>query len=156
MTVSGKMTGWQRFSIRLMEVCTGLVCGGGLVGFYLLAPRFPALNLWQQPDRRTRIAVVAGGIVVGALAFAFARWLDADAVAEFACDGQSFRFRKVGSGRIETRGLSEVARVIRVAGRGPVRHRVVFRDGAQAVLCCGDLPNAEVVAEWLGSHSQGA
>ncbi|HMD71601.1 MAG TPA: hypothetical protein VKF41_09680 [Bryobacteraceae bacterium] len=155
MTVSGQMTKWRRFSIRLMEIFTGLFCGGGLVGFFLLVSRLLAQYHWQPPDRNTRIAVIAGGVVVGVLAFALSRWLDADVVVEFACDGRSFRFRKVGRKQAETRGLSEIAKVSRGTGRPPLRHRVIFRDGSQAVLCCGDLPNAEVIAEWLDSHSQG-
>jgi hypothetical protein len=155
MTVSGEMTKWQRFSIRLMEALTGLVCGGGLIGLFLLVSRLPSLNLWQQMDWGAQAAIMAGCLIVGALAFAYARWLDAATVVEFACDGRSFRFRRVGSGRIETRGLAEVEKVSRVSERGPLRYRVVFRDGAEAVLWCGDLPNAEVVAEWLGSHIQG-
>lgn len=133
----------------------GLVCGGGLVGLFLLVSRILTLYHWQPPDRRMKIAIMAGGVGMGILAFALSRWLDADVVVEFVCDGRSFQFRKVGSGRTETRGIAEVAKASRLSGRGPVRHRVVFRDGAQAVLCCGDLPNAEVAAEWLGSHSHG-
>jgi hypothetical protein len=156
MTVSGAMSKWRRFSIRLTEILMGLVCGGGLVGFCWLVPRFVAPDLWQLVDRGTKIAIIAGGVVVGALAFGFTRWMDVDVVVEFACDGRSFRFRKVGHKRAETRGLLEVVKVARGTERGPVRYRVVFKDGAQAFLWCGDLPNAEVVAEWLGSHSQGA
>jgi len=154
MTVSGEMTKWRRFSIRLSEAFMGLIFAGGLIAFFLLAPRLPALNQLLQLDRGTQIAVMAGSLILGALAFGLARWIDAGTVVEFACDGRSFRFRKLGRKNTETRGLSEVAKVVRGTGRGPLRYRVVFRDGAQAVLCCGDLPNAEVVAEWLGSYIQ--
>jgi hypothetical protein len=139
-----------------MEVFMGLVCGGGLVGLFLLVSRFLAPDLWQQLDRGTRIAIAAGGLVVGALAFGLTRWLDADTVVEFVCDGRSFRFRRLGSAKIETRVLTDVVEVTRQNGRGPLRFRVTFRDGVQAVLWCDDLPNAAVAAEWLGSHSQGA
>lgn len=155
MTVSGAMTKWRRFSILLTEVFMGLVCGGGLVGTCLLVPRFLAPDLWQLVDRGIQIVILAGGVVVGVLAFGFMRWMDADAVVEFSCDGRSFQFRKVGSGRTETRSLPEVVKVSRGSERGPARYRVVFKDGAHAVLWCGDLPNAEVVAEWLGSHIHG-
>jgi len=133
----------------------GLVCGGGLVGLFFLVSRILTLYHWQQPDRATRLAIMAGGAMVGVFAFGLSRWLDADVVVEFTCDGRSFQFRKVGSGKTETRGLGEVKKASRLSGRGPARHRVVFRDGTQALLCCGDLPNAEVAAEWLGSHSHG-
>jgi len=155
MTVSGEMTGWKRFSIGLREVLVGLVAGGGLIGSFFLVSRLLELNLWQQLDKGTQMAILGGGGILGAIAFGLARWFDSNTVVAFTCDGRAFRYRKVGSGRIETRGLLDVAKVTRGTGRGPLRFRVLFKDGAQADLVCEDLPNAEVVAEWLGSHVHG-
>ncbi len=156
MTVSGEMTGWKRFSIRLTELLVGLVCGGGIIGIFFLVSRLLELNLWQTLDKDTRMAMVGGSLILGAIGFGLARWFDSDTVVAFTCDGRSFRYRKMGSGKLDSRGLLEVAKVTRGTGHGPVRFRVVFKDRSQCDLLCEDLPNAEVVAEWLGSHLHGA
>jgi hypothetical protein len=56
----------------------------------------------------------------------------------------------------ETRSLFEIVKVLRGTGKAGLTYKVFFRDGAQAVLCRDDLPNAKVLAEWLGSRSQGS
>jgi len=134
----------------------GLIAGGGLLGVYLFLSLSLDRRHWPRMDTGTQIALIALGPIVGALTIVLMRWVDADAVVEFACDGRSFRFRKVGRERAETRDLPEIAKVLRGTGRGQLRYVVVFRDGAQAELWRDALPNAEVFAEWLRSGGEGA
>ena len=147
-TISGAMTKSEQVSIRLMGVLFSLMCGAPILGFGVLEFFVP------KPDRGTQIAALALGPLVFVFGIVLTRWLQADWVVEFAFDGSLFRFRKVGSDHVETRALSDIAKVSRETRRSGLWYRVVFRDGAQAALSCHDLPNAEVVTKWL-SRSQG-
>jgi hypothetical protein len=151
--ISGQMTKSQQLSFRLTGALMGLMFGAAVLGFGFMPFFLPN----RQLDKGTQIAAVVAGPVIIALGFWLTRWMNADTVVEFACDGSSFRFRKLGSDCAETRDLSDVAKVPADRGRyGGVSYRVVFRDGTQADLCCGSLPNSKVFAEWLRSHIQSA
>jgi hypothetical protein len=78
-------------------------------------------------------------------------------VAEFACDKNSFRFRKLGTARSETRALAEVATVGERRDKSglPIGCRVVFQDGTEAFLEYAMLPNARALSDRLRSHVPG-
>ena len=107
MTISGQMSKSQQLSFRLTGALMGLMFGAIVLGFGL-APFFLPI---RQLDKGTQIAAVVAGPVIIALGFWLTRWMNADTVVEFACDGSSFRFRKLGSDCAETRDLSDVAKV---------------------------------------------
>src|SRR5271169_3667587 len=102
------MTKWQQLSTRLLAPLMGLIFGAGFLGFFSLLSRLMEQHHLQQSDQSTQIAVVCFSLFVGTVAFVLTRWLNADTVVEFSCDGSSLRFRKVRSEHAETRCLSEI------------------------------------------------
>lgn len=154
MTISGQMIKSQQLLVKLAGGLIGLTCGLPVLGFGLMPFFVPS----RQLDTSTQTAALVLGPVIIALGIGFSRWFNADAVAEFACDGSSFRFRKIGSDHAETRDLSDVAKVLRDRGAygAIMSYRLVFRDATEATLMPACLPNAKVFAEWLRSRIQRA
>jgi len=151
--ISGQMTKSQQLSFRLTGALMGLMFGSIVLGFGLVPFFLPNRHV----DKGTQITAIVLGPLIIVLGFWLTSWMNADTVVEFACDGNSFRFRKLGSHYAETRDLSDVAKVPADRGRyGGVSYRVLFRDGTHAALCCDSLPNSKALAEWLRSHIQSA
>ena len=148
MTLSGKLTKWQQRAIWLRSAAFSLFLGGLLHWMFLTALRGPF-----SPDPVLRVAALAFGPFIGATGFALTFWLNRDVLVEFTCDDRSFRFRKFGSARVETRDLSEIAKVSEMARNATVTgYYVQFRDGRGATVSVSALPDGLLIGDWLRSH----
>lgn len=152
MTICGEMTKSQQVQFRLKR---GLLCalfGGGALGFCLLL--LQQRSYGSPLDQGTQIAAIAFGPAIAALLWGLTYWFDARMIVEFACDESSFRFRKLGSGHIEPRTISEIVKIEDMFGRSQLHgYRVVFRDGSEATMRIDVLPKARLLAQWLRSSS---
>jgi len=150
-TISGKMTRWQQLSGRLVTWCVTLVFVGSLlrgVFFWEFSP------LGTSPATVTRIAAVACICIVGLVVYMYMTRDIRQCVAEFTCDDNSLRFRKLGNARTETRALSEIATAVERCDKSGVSLGcwVTFRDTPAVFLEYALLPNARALAERLRSH----
>jgi len=150
-TISGEMTKGQRLLTRFSPWFVSLLFVGFLSWSFFCSDLSP---LGTSPATGLRIAGVAFICVAVSIIFVY---LSRDAnqeIVEFTCDETSFRFRKLGNARTETRTLSEIVTVCERCDKSgtPRACRLLFRGGAEALLWYGVLPNSVALAERLRYH----
>jgi len=153
-TISGEMTKLQQRSAMVALWFLWLFFMGILFWSVFFSELRP---IGASPTTGVKIAAIAVVCLVGSGVLVY---LYGDAkrdIAEFACDKNSFRFRKLGTARSETRALAEVATVGERRDKSglPIGCRVVFQDGTEAFLEYAMLPNARALSDRLRSHVPG-
>lgn len=147
MTLSGRLTAAQQLSIRLKPFAGLVFIGGVGVAIFL-----PVVRSSPGLDPTLRFAALAFGPLTGLMAFALAWWFNRDCIVEFGCDDTSFRFRKLGRGEPEVKGISEIVKV-EAMGRGRTTgYCVGFKDGEEAVISLRMLPDGPRLGDWFQDH----
>ena len=145
MTITGEMTKKQQLTLRFVSAGTCLGIIGFFVGFTVIALR--AEQRWAGAGVQfVTLALVAA---LAALAISLQLWYDHRTIVEFTCDESSLKFRRLGTGRAETRRLSEISAVDQCSGHsGSVGYQLIFVEGTQAHVR-HSVSNAALLLEWL-------
>ena len=141
------MPKWRQ---RFYTIAGGFMCLL-FAGFAFLAAR-PLLRPEANGPQRGLLIASSVYLAVALLSIGVQIWFHRRIISEFHFDGRSLRFRTLGISSMETRDVSEIARIRDWRGRsGALGYRLFFRDGGKAYLEYS-VSNAIAVVEQQRSH----
>lgn len=143
------MTKGQELRLRLSNLYVCLVLfgiGAGIIyACYASVPTGTAMSSMN-------IAGMVIGTAFATVGIGSIFWYDCKTIVQFACDGTSLKFRRLGNTEPETKAISEIRHVETWIGRSDaIGYEIVFRDGSRVYLR-DFMTNATLLATELGRN----